>query len=421
MIELLSKPIDDIALGDIQALIDSEVPEGEQIEFKKELPGDNGRPDPWMEGRRIGNYAKDRIVKEVLAFANAYGGALIIGIDESGPRPAVAAKITPVPRCADLAESLKLVLRDRAEPQLARVDVTAIQIKCDGAGVVIIRVGKSRLAPHRDARTRICPIRHADRSEEMSMREIQDMTINMSRGLELLEKRLAERSKRFSDGFGRPNHRQCPMVFGARFTAVPVIDEIQLGRVFLEGDIVGKYRPPKISIFRERHEDRPTEPRLATTRWYPLLRGTRAEFEYAAHPMHPYFKYAELHSNGLVELSEVRASSDDDPLYIDSDLIIGMFANLAVWADLIRKQANAPTVEYALAVEIRHLGNTIIVDSLDPHMFSQLASPKIEFPTYPLNDLAEIRDLLGVFCRDLWNSIGRDVEDNEYSWKVLSD
>ena len=34
MIEVLSKPAEQITAGDIQALIDSEVPEGEQFEFK---------------------------------------------------------------------------------------------------------------------------------------------------------------------------------------------------------------------------------------------------------------------------------------------------------------------------------------------------------------------------------------------------
>ena len=38
MIEILTKPADWIELRDIESLIQSKVPEGEQIEFKKELP-----------------------------------------------------------------------------------------------------------------------------------------------------------------------------------------------------------------------------------------------------------------------------------------------------------------------------------------------------------------------------------------------
>ena len=143
MIDLLSKPIGEIGFADVQALIDSEVPEGEQIEFKRELPGEGGRPDPWMDNGKLGSYAKDRILREVVAFANAYGDVLVLGIDESDEKPAVATEITRIPRCADLAESLKLVFRDRVEPQLARIDIAGIPTRGDGSGVVVICVGNA--------------------------------------------------------------------------------------------------------------------------------------------------------------------------------------------------------------------------------------------------------------------------------------
>ena len=207
MLAVLTKPVHEITIDDIRALVELEVPEGERIEFKKELSGDGGRPDSWMEGGKVGTPAKHRILKEAVAFANAYGGVLVIGIDEdrSGEDSAVASEITPVPRCRALAKSLELVFRDCVEPQLVRIEIAGVPIEEDGAGVVIIRVGKSRLAPHRVTKTLICPVRHGDRSEEMAMRQIQDMTLNVSRGLEGLEKRLAERCKNFSREFSRPS------------------------------------------------------------------------------------------------------------------------------------------------------------------------------------------------------------------------
>ena len=55
MIEAFSKPADQIGIRDIQSLIDSQVPEGEQIEFKESLPAKgDGSPDPWMSGGEIG-------------------------------------------------------------------------------------------------------------------------------------------------------------------------------------------------------------------------------------------------------------------------------------------------------------------------------------------------------------------------------
>ena len=104
MIGVLSKPADQIDISDIKSLIDSEVPEGEQIEFKENLSTKGGSDDPWNTGKnKIGEQAKDALLKEVVGFANAQGGAVLLGIGESEAKPPVAAKILPVQRCADLA------------------------------------------------------------------------------------------------------------------------------------------------------------------------------------------------------------------------------------------------------------------------------------------------------------------------------
>ena len=59
MIEVLSKPAEQITAGDIESLIESEVPEGEQIEFKESLPANNKNGDPWMSGEGpVGEKAK---------------------------------------------------------------------------------------------------------------------------------------------------------------------------------------------------------------------------------------------------------------------------------------------------------------------------------------------------------------------------
>ena len=46
MIEVLSKSADQIGIRDIEALIASQVPEGEQIEFKETLPARGRNFDP---------------------------------------------------------------------------------------------------------------------------------------------------------------------------------------------------------------------------------------------------------------------------------------------------------------------------------------------------------------------------------------
>jgi len=64
-----------------------------------------------------------------------------------------------------------LVFRDRVELQLPRLEVFAVATKEEN-GVIILRIGRSRLAPHRVTKTLVCPVRRSDRCEAMTMREI---------------------------------------------------------------------------------------------------------------------------------------------------------------------------------------------------------------------------------------------------------
>ena len=237
MIGVLSKPAHQIGISDIESLIASNVPEGEQVEFKESLSTEKGTVEPWMEGKeKIGNQAKEVLLTEAVGFANAYGGAVLLGIRESKAKPPVAARIVPIERCTDLAERLQLVFRDCVEPQLPRIDIFAVPTEGE-KGVVIIRVGKSRLAPHRVKfkKIRICPIRRSDRCEEMSMREIQDMTLNVSRGLERLDAGAVSAGRHVSAGQERDPGGQAgpgrkPTAETIDTTAPACPDRIEQGR-----------------------------------------------------------------------------------------------------------------------------------------------------------------------------------------------
>ena len=208
LIEVLTKSADQITSAEIESLIIYRVPESERIEYKQRLPAKTGKVDPWEDGKdQIGDRARNDILREVTAFANAYGGVLVLGMKESDAKPPVAQSISPVPRVAELAERMKMFFRDCVEPQLPRIEVIAVPRSDDGSGVVIFRVGKSRLSPHRITTTLICPIRRQDRCEKMTMREIQDMTLNLARGMERLDQRLSSRATRFRMEF---DHLETP-------------------------------------------------------------------------------------------------------------------------------------------------------------------------------------------------------------------
>ncbi|MCY4238418.1 MAG: ATP-binding protein [Rhodospirillaceae bacterium] len=142
MIAVLTKPADRFDTSDIQALIDESVPEGAQIEFKERLPAkDSGDPDPWMQGDgKIGDRARNEILEEVVAFANAYGGALVLGVAEDGAKPLVAAGVAPLPRCADLAARFRQVFGTCIDPPLPTLDIVSVPT-VDDSGVIVFRTG----------------------------------------------------------------------------------------------------------------------------------------------------------------------------------------------------------------------------------------------------------------------------------------
>ena len=367
MIEVLSKPAGEIDIQDIKSLIDSEVPEGEQIEFKESLSTKGDSADPWMSGKdRIGDRAKNEMLEEVVAFANAHGGALLLGIRESDTKPPVAAEISPIPRCADLAERLQLVFRDCVEPQLPRIEIFAVPTESDG-GVVIIRVGRSRLAPHRVTKTLVCPVRRSDRCEKMSMREIQDMTLNVSRGIERLERWLSERSERFQQEFKRLSDPENAV--GIRVTAMPVGDEIRIDRVFRQGRLAEEFNEPWRKVLRRQGKPERvlTGDEIIPSRWRPMLRAARAEL--LSNPNrtgHLYNSYRELHCDGLIELGVVlcvpgESDSSKNVLHFPYDFPILLFANLIAQTHRVRNQAGVPMAEYAAEVEICVKGRPAVV------------------------------------------------------------
>ena len=72
------------------------------------------------------------------------------------------------------------------------------------------------------------------------MREIQDMTLNVSRGIERLERQLLERAKRFRQEFeGLETPKDA---WGIRLTAVFGGDEIRIDRVFRQSGVAEEFK-----------------------------------------------------------------------------------------------------------------------------------------------------------------------------------
>lgn len=123
-----------ISLGDLGDLVADGIPEGRQLEFKRDH---YGRRD---EDRR--EFAAD-----ISAMANAFGGYIAIGIDE---RNGIAADICGV-TAADpdaLVRAVTETLRTSFEPPLPAFRVKWIAVEVE-RGVLMIQVARSWNGPHR--------------------------------------------------------------------------------------------------------------------------------------------------------------------------------------------------------------------------------------------------------------------------------
>ncbi|MFC6743801.1 helix-turn-helix domain-containing protein [Methylobacterium persicinum] len=165
--------------ADIEALIREEAEEGLRLELKRSLPANDRDGDPWMKGaKRFSNPARDGLAKEIVALANAYGGAVVVGIDETDDHPKRARGPDPVliPRIAACAEQMQQALDNLIDPPLAVFEVRGIeQPGGDGEGVLIIRTGSSTRAPHGHGRPPLAYMRRGSRSEPMTMRDLQSV------------------------------------------------------------------------------------------------------------------------------------------------------------------------------------------------------------------------------------------------------
>ena len=364
MIQILAKPAEQISIDDVESLITNNVPENEQIEFKRDLPSEGRNLDSWYNDKmQVGKYAKNKILEESVAFANAFGGAVILGIEETDAKPPAAARIYPIPRCADLAERLKLIFRDCVEPELPNVEIFAVQTNGEN-GVVILRTGRSFRAPHRVKPTGVCPIRRSDRCEKLNMREIQDLTLNLNRGIEGLKQKLLDRSIRFKEKHFSESTSYLN-AFGLRMTAVPVLDEVRLNTVYQQGTIVEQLSPPIVEVKRRIGDTNNSLVSLLNilntvpSNWRPMLRAACAEVKRgSSFPGITFFAYSEISCDGLLETQFVSTQEliqryqSRDPWNLDSDIPVSMFAELVEWVDKVRKHAHALSAEYVIEVEI---------------------------------------------------------------------
>ncbi len=404
---MFKKPVAEIDRTDIQRLVDESVQEGGDIEFKRELPGRrDGTPDAWMTGGgEIGDRAKQEVVEEVIAFANTHGGTLLVGIEETRDRPPRASTIAPVPRCAEAAERFRMVCRDTIDPRLPTLEVVGVPTQDDGAGVIVFQVPQSRMAPHRHTQTLHCYRRHGESSEKMNMREIQDLTLQVERGIALIEERFRQRADAF---FARLQSDSTTKAcwYALRSTLIP-LSPINARRLRRDDPLL-----PRFQKFQATVEGTPTElfvPRSLVP-WRPGMRAMTA-----SNGDERYSVRCEVTSDGLIEFVVSRGQADPGDSAFYPEWFMGLVANSLIAAERFRVGVGSPDVEYGLELEIRVQPSAVPITNYGPDRgpashCGELPAQRNIFPRYSVGPSEEFTELASEIEIDLWNLAGEYVE-----------
>ncbi|WP_081738731.1 AlbA family DNA-binding domain-containing protein [Mesorhizobium ciceri] len=227
---ILRTPISKIAIADLEELCVVGARETAELEFKGELPFRSSKEvsaDRWItHGDRIGDYARDKLLAELIAFANAEGGTLIIGLHETDDEPRRAGQLKALPNCEDLARRLLDACEDVIEPRLPLIEGRAIPVPDgEGQGYIVIRVSGSGSGPHRLASDGHFYIRRAERSVKMDVREIRDRFLELARTGDAIEGKFRSRvgaHRRRFDALASSDRTGETHFTGLTVTAIPL-------------------------------------------------------------------------------------------------------------------------------------------------------------------------------------------------------
>lgn len=406
-----AKSIWELTWADIESVVEAGLPESEELEFKQGLSTARGQPDAWDAGGSVSNRARDRLVEEVIAFANAYGGTLLLGIEESEEKPPRAAGISPLPRAADLADALRNILRDCVDPPLPQSDVTSVQREAGkGDGVVVVAVPQSRLRPHRSKQTKESLFRRGDRAEPMGMREIQDLVLLSGMESQAIEAAFGRHANEFKQVFAGESRREGGGLASFQIVALPAaqkaIKATAVRAAALQFEVatyVGTLRGNGVRM---------EVPAWGSSR-RPVLGGARW-----THGEGFCQAVREIYWTGGV-VSRVatpwEASGEGLPMAWVAAELLNVLQNV----ERVRIAGEVPSMEYGVQIEVRSRPVPIRFGPLFPHWVHrrtmEVAEPHLRLPRFSYQGPGEASTLVALALRDLHEAAGHEFVAEEWA------
>jgi len=247
----------------------------------------------------------------------------------------------------------------------------------------------------------------------MSMREIQDLTFSVARGIADVDRKLRDLQQRF--------HTECNLDqvpantarLALNVRAIPASADLFVERVH-NVDAIAPHAKTFTLTFDNRNQHS-IQPLYRPSAYRPVLRGTRA-----ANGRDGFAFSLLLLCNG--SLSFIHRFDNPNPAPpTDSDRshrlypswLISLVLNTADTADRFRAFAGASTVEYALELEVVSQPEGVPVVALGAQTFrdelGRLPAGATVFPRYSLWGPDTRAAWLQLFWRDFWNAAGVDA------------
>jgi hypothetical protein len=179
-----SKPLDEITEADLQRLVEDNVEENRQLEYKRELPG-------------TGTEEKKEFVRDVVSFANSAGGHIIFGIAASNGMPTAFAPIS-VAKIDDAKVRLESIIRTSIEPTIQGLKIDSVKL---GSGrALVIEIPRGLFGLHMIKNRRAFIARTSAGKSDLDVNEIRAAFVGAEAAVRRLSEFRADRTANILNG-----------------------------------------------------------------------------------------------------------------------------------------------------------------------------------------------------------------------------
>ena len=423
-------------LADLEAMVGT-VQEGHRIEFKEDIPVHETRAreqakdglarprDTWWQAcRAVGDTGRDLILEEIVAFANAQGGTLVLGMEEE-KTSRMAKALCPLPGIAALEARFRDYLVQHVEPRLSYCRVQGVPTGVDGSGVLVFEVEPSRLGPHWVRSNRRATVRRDDKCMPLSMSEIQEMTLRNARRFDEVRSTIDARLGALEADFARfleskvtanviggtveqkisTGLKQTRRSAFALRSVLVAHDDIGIPRIQAFSDLI----PPRTCVDMV---GRPDAMRDLTAFWPTgsrqrrFLGGVADGHEWAAGDV----EYTATRE-GAVEATALIIGNEGESTSLTRQLLVGLMGCSFGIYDNLREMADRPYTPVEVAVSIRIFGDIHVANA-----GSQMAAlsggrlpPVSTFPRRSGADATEFSAILSDTAQDLLDAADSSV------------